>query len=131
MQLPTPKTKDKDGSPIVIYSRIYDELTQNAHERDFTGKKYANDLLDTILLNIRYLKMKFPNLSYSLTSGNFVILEDTKNDNKRAIIVKAKKDPVGFECENDKSENCEHVKYAMLSSHSILSLMYVEENDIE
>jgi hypothetical protein len=75
--------------------------------------------------------MKFPNLSYSLTSGNLVILEDKNNDNKRSIILKAKRDPVGFECDNDKSENCEHVKYAMLSPHSILSLMYVEENDIE
>ena len=113
-----------------MYTRIYDELTQNAEKRGLTVKKYANDLMDTILMNYKYLKMKFPNLSYILTSGNLVILEDTKNDNKRSIIVKAKKDPVGFKCDMDDSEDCEHVKYTMLSPDAVLSLMYVEKNDI-
>jgi hypothetical protein len=96
-----------------------------------TGKKYANDLLDTILMNYRYLEMKFPDLSYILTSGNLVILEDTKNDNKRSILIKARKDPVGFECDNDKSDNCEHIKYAMLCPDAVLSLIYIEKNDTE
>lgn len=51
IQLSTPKTKDNEGTPIVMYSRIYDELTQNAEKRGLTVKKYANDLLDTILMN--------------------------------------------------------------------------------
>jgi hypothetical protein len=61
-----------------------------------------------------------------------VILEDSTDDTKiKSVLVKTKKNPVGFKCDTDDSENCEHVKYTMLSPDAVLSLIYVEKNDIE
>jgi hypothetical protein len=35
------KAKDKEGTPIEIYSKIYDKICENAKKKDMTNKKYA------------------------------------------------------------------------------------------
>jgi hypothetical protein len=124
------KAKDSEGTPIVIYQKLYEELSQNAKKRSMTIKKYATNLLESALKSYKYLDSKYPNISYKTTVGTTIILQDsTDKKNVKPISVKAKKDSEGFVCETDSSENCEHVTFAMFCPDAFLSLTNIENND--
>lgn len=103
---------------VAIHKEIYNKVKLIAEEKGKTIQDYINE---TLLMNVekdQFLKIFAPYLSLEHVSDNTIFLYDAKKDQTILIKIKYREansydDEVEVHCENDKSDECMHVRFAL------------------
>jgi hypothetical protein len=103
-----------EGTPIVIREELYTYLANKARDKDITIKKYANDLLTTILKRYAYLEKHFPSIKLEGIGSGVMILRDASKGKPVTVVVMVNRNGNEIKCMLHDSSSCEHVRYAIM-----------------
>lgn len=108
----------KDAKNVTLSSTVYPKVKARWEQdldakpsqtnKTFTG--YINDILISVLEKDEFLETKIPGLSLIGHNSKQMFIKDKKRNNIAEIIVKSSK----LHCDLCKSNDCEHVQYALL-----------------